>query len=222
MPETIFENEQPTELTPEQVVEKRMKDKDEFIARLQSETAELRAELKSRLSLEELADKVISSKPATAAPQTEPVKPNAEPKELDLQTEIAKVIAERERANTRQQNLEKAKAALKEQFKDDYNNALKRVASELEVSENFLTEMAATSPTAFIKLVADNTKVQPENPQAPPRSTVNTQASFGQNVRKDANYYRELRLKDLALYLSPKIQNEMHDEAIRQGSAFYG
>jgi hypothetical protein len=169
--------------------------------------------------LEELADKVISSKPATVEPQTEPVKPNAEP-ELDLKAEIAKILSERERTNTRVQNIEKAKQVLKEQFKDDYNNALKRVATELEVSETFLTEMAATSPTAFIKLVTDNNKSQPSNPQTPPRNSVNPIASFNQNIRKNAAYYRELRQKDLGLYLSPKIQNEMHDEAIRQGSAF--
>lgn len=220
--ETIFETEnEPANLTPEQVIEKRLKDKDDFIARLQNEGAELRAELKARLTLEELADKVITPRPANPEPSTEPVRPNAEPEKIDIQAEIAKVIAERERMNARSSNLDKAKRVLKDQFKEDYNNALKRVAAELEVSETFLTEMAATSPTAFVKLVAANTKPVSTNPNSPPANSVNPVASFGQQSTKNASYYRELKKADLAAYLSPKVQNEMHSEAMRQGSAFY-
>lgn len=199
-------------------------EKDRFIAQLQAEGATFREEIKARLSLEELADRIARQTPngePSPTQRSEPGSPQAEPAPTDLKAEVKRLLEEERSTQNRQSNLEKSKQAAKERFGGDYNATLRQIAEELSVSDKFLTDMAASSPAAFIKLI-DSVKTPDNNRSfAPPSGSVDTSKNFNTQVRRNKAYFDNLRKTDLNGYLSKRVQNEMHREAMAQGQAFY-
>lgn len=103
------------------------------------------------------------------------------------------------------------------------NQAMQLKAAELDMSIEDLMEQAAKSPKAFFALVGLNDVAR----QAPaPRGNVNPAAlntlnPSGQAAAGTYGYYEQLRKENPRLYNSPKIQLQMHKEAMEKGEAFF-
>lgn len=198
---------------------------DSHISNLEKELQELRTDLQARLTVEEMLERVERSQKAPTDPTRE--KPDTarhepgSPKEVDLAAEVAKALKSEKEKERREANLEKTRAGLKERFGADYNQKLKEIAAQLEVSEDFLSGMAVTSPSGFFKLVDSVAKRDNDKPVVPPAPSFDPAKIKDYQGTKTAAYYRELRRTDPNTYFSRRVQNEMHREAVRQGAAFY-
>ena len=212
--------------TPDEIVKAKVH-ADKHITTLESELAELRTELAARVSVEEMLEKIQTPAPVQQQQPTRemPTTPRQEPgsseePKVDLQSEVQKLLKQEKEKDRRDANIKAAREGLKERFGADYNAKVKQIASDLEVSEDYLTSVAASSPNGFLKLIDsvapkdDNRPTTPPNPQYNPTRVPSID-------KKNAAYYRELKKSDPTAYFSKKTQKEMHDQALKMGPAFY-
>lgn len=233
----LFDNDQTVEVTFDALVGEGKKFKsaddlarakieaDRFIEQLKKEADEARTELRSRLSLEELSEQLLSRtvQPNPGTPPQEADRRQDDPpaNPIDLKAELQKLLQEEKTKASREQNIAEARKALKDRFGGDYNATLRQIAEELGVSDKFLADTAATSPVAFLKLVDSVKAPDPNRPLAPPQGHVDTSKQFNPQSVKNNAYYQRLRKEDPKRYFSKQIQRELYEEAMRQGSKFF-
>lgn len=205
--------------------------KDAFIEQLKAENAQMRASLRGEQKIDEFLTKLAETKPTPPKDSTEgqpPVNSDANqlnnsnpPKGLTL-TDVEEVLLKRERERTEAQNLNTVLVKVKEAFGADYQTVLSQKAQELGMTADELLVEAKTRPAAFLKLVEAD-KVGRQQAGAPPRSQVNTSGFNANNVpeRTQAWYNKMRREIGDAKFFSPKIQNELHKDALRLGEAFF-
>lgn len=207
--------------TPEDLAKAKL-ESDSFINKLKGELQEMRTELQSRLTLEEMMDKIRSQEPPAGEMQnTTQQEPGPSESTNDLEQRVRKLLEEERSKESRERNIKTVRDTLKQRFGADYNNRLKSLAQSLEVSESFLTDMAGKSPQAFIALVEGSSKTDTSPSGAPPRSSMDVNHSMNEASRKNWAYYSNLRKQDPRSYFSAKVQAEIHKEAMRQGPKFY-
>lgn len=200
-------------------VAKKIVHADQHISNLEKELAEMRQELQTRLTVEEMMEKLESKAPTREIPDTPRQEPGKE-KDIDLTSEVQKLLKQEKEKERRETNIATSRAGLKERFGADYNQRLKSIAEELSVSEEFLTQMAASSPSGFLKLVDSVAKPDDNRPTTPPKSAADP-LKLASPDRKNKAYYEKIRKENPALYFSRRVQNEMHNEAVKQGAAFF-
>ena len=211
---------------------KRLADKDAFIAQLQEENArdrELATKTVSEMAeVKELLKKLQEQKPATP-PEKSEVKPDVVPSGLsdeDFAKRIKAVNETLSREEKLKNNVELVAQELVKVFGDEVkaNEAVKQKAAELGVSTGFLQKLASESPKAFLVQMGVTEKSITASP-APARSTLNT-SSLVDSRTQDARpgtykYWQEEMKKFPNRILPPKLQNQMHEEALKLGDAFY-
>lgn len=207
--------------TPEDVA-KALVEKDRFITQLQDENATARQELRSRTNLEEIVERL---KPAGNPPNDSEIsqpprqEPIVEQKPEDLEATVLALLQAERQKDAKAKNLETAHSGLRERFGADYKQTLRSIVSELGVSEQFVSDLAASSPAGFLKLVDSVRAPDDKRPVTPPTSrdpVIPTSSG-----RRNKAYYDELRRTDINKYLTPRIQNQYHQDAIEQGDSFY-
>lgn len=209
-------------------IAKRLEDKDAFIAQLQAETAEMRAELARKAALEDMLEEARrnAAKPPER-PDGEGKQPAPEPQKPLNEDELVERVLKAQEAKTQEAkakaNVDAAAARLIELFGTE-EAAAKIVAdraSELGIGVKFLMDTAKQSPDAFYKLM----ELQTAPKQAPaPNSNVNPQALalHASGVKEGTNaYYEKLRQDMGAAFYTPKIQQQRMKDRIRLGDAFY-
>jgi len=195
---------------------------DAHIRRLEREAQALRTDLENSVRMKEFLDNLKSVAPTKTAEElnagTPPREPNADvPKGLSL-ADVEKLMQERERSARENQNLEKAVSVAKQAFGANYGHVLSQKAEEMGISKEWLTDVAKTNPTAFLKLVGAETGNQ--NTTLFPQSSVRSVPQ--NNVQtKNLAYYQKLRKDDPVRYHSREVQMEMHREAEKQGDSFF-
>lgn len=201
---------------------------DAFIERLKGETAGLRQELNTRLKLEEAVERLSarqqppSSEPEPKAPEQGTEKKSATPEELE--TQIQKILDAERKKTQRERNFAAVERALQDAFGPTYKRAVTEQAKKLGLGEEFLSNLAAEQPAAFLKLLDVNR--QPEansTATTAPRTSVSSEAlgfKPGDGVKRQS-YYDKIKKADPKRYWSPQVQNELHREAIRQGESFF-
>lgn len=146
--------------------------------------------------------------------------------EQDLVERIREVTrAEREREQA-DKNINTVTDRLVETFgsEEAARDKLKARAQELGVSTKFLMDVAVKSPAAFYAQM--NLDATPR--QVPgPRGDVNPMALQAQTQGTQAKpgtyaFYEEMRKTNPRLYKSPKVQLEMHNQALQNPEAFFG
>lgn len=206
-----------------------------FIDRLKKEAADLRQELNTRLTMEQYLDKMGTLNQRNQEPDAgfnEPNDPNfGENKPAFKQEDIEKIVdqkvSEREWQRIQAQNIAEVKNELNKAFGNSVPDKLREASKELGMTEQEMNELAAAKPKAFLKLVGA-LEQRAQSPQSqdslftPPRSVVNTGVKdLGPTAHRDSKYYRELKQKDPKEYWTPRIQNQMHKDALSIGEAFF-
>lgn len=206
---------------------------DEHIKNIEAEMAELRRELETRISLQTFLDQQKNSQNTPPVSSSVPTSQNQnapkgnEPTPLskdDIAEYVKNAIIQEKTALTREQNIDYTVSELTKMFGANYVDKLTKVSQDLGVGKDFLNNLAAEQPKAFLKLVSDSASVA--KPQAgnytPPRSVVNTTpVTQQQGTTKNWTYYQTLKKNDPKAYFDARTQAEMHREAIRQSEAFY-
>lgn len=201
---------------------------DLFIQRLQKENEGMRTELAARTTLENLIDKIGTNKNTFVEPKANPTlggdeKENSEAKFTPETVDklLADKLSEYDKRREQERNLQVVTKSLVETFGPNYSSHLESVASELNLSKPFLTELAKTQPSAFMKLVGVSTKrVSNEVSSHHIQPSVAGNAGTASGGVKDFSYYEKIRTSNPNLYWSREVQNEMHKEATRQGESF--
>lgn len=196
---------------------------DKFIAQLQRETAELRAELSARPThdrTQEILDRMEALRAApTTERQPEPMVTErvVETKGLSVE-DVDRLLNEREKARLRTQNIELAKEELVKRFGPNYSDVLKTLAGKLQVSTDFLEQTAATSPQALLKLVDAEKQ---SSVFTPPSGSSATSFTPTGGVHNKASHYVKLREANRKEYLSLATQSKMYKDAMALGEEFY-
>jgi hypothetical protein len=145
-----------------QALAKAVAHKDAFIEQLKAETAGMRQDLQTRLKMEDFLAKL--------APPPAPTSDNQAAQRPAEQTatkeELLKLLEEREAAAARQRNLTEAKETLQKTFGPNYASKVREVAANLNTSEAFFNDLAATNPAALYKLLGVGEQ-RPQSFEAP-------------------------------------------------------
>lgn len=197
---------------------------DAFIERLKTEQAGLRAELKTRVSLQEFMDKMNTTPQSSATNQETPsTATGEEPKPITV-ADLDNILEQRDQQRKQVQNLDFTKQKLIEAWGPSYATELKKRAQDLGgLGPEFLDDLAKKQPNAFLKLL-DVTPIQVETPVqntlfSPPQSSVRTTSVTNNN--KDWKYFENLRKNNPSQYWSAETQNDMFNNAKALGENFY-
>lgn len=209
--------------TPEDLARAKA-ESDAFILRLQNETKALRDDLNARQRLEDLLDKMQNGQTTnTNSNQNNQHGENNEGTALTpdrITAMVEETVLKREQAARSAQNLAEVRSTLTQHYGSDYLNRLTSAASDLGVTNEFLNNLAASQPKALYRLLGVGQK-QDTTLFAPPRSTGSVQSSGPTGGERDQTYYSKLKATDSKAYWSPKVQNEMHKDAMRLGERFF-
>jgi len=205
-------------------------EKDAFIERLKRENAALRGESKAKTTLEELVDQLRRGPRETpnsdVTPQTNEQVSQKTFTPEEVQALIRQELDQQTKVRTQQQNIEQVKAKLQEAWGQDYVRKLEQTAKELGVGKDFLQDMAAKAPQAFLRTVGVQQATTPkDNPvdlfSNLPKPSVNTSMYKTGDGERRKSYYDRLLREDRQKYLSKEVQNEMHKQAMKLGPDFF-
>lgn len=204
-----------------EVIAKGKIDADEHIANLERQLEEMRADLGKSDYAKTLLETLQGKAGDTGSPKPEEAKP-AEQNTTDaasLESLVEEAIRKREAEATTAENLRQVEETLTKVYGDKASDAVRTKAQELGMSLDSLQELAEKSPTAFLRLVGEQTSVSTPKTMTP---SVNTQAStFNTSAERDWAYFQKLRRESPQRYYTPKVQQELMDQRTKLGDRFY-
>jgi hypothetical protein len=196
--------------------------KDHHISQIETENKGMREDLTGRQRMEELIEKfssVQNSKPDDndGQPGREVGTPVPALKSEDLDQLIEQKLSAKQQQMKREENLATVKTTLSQKLGPNYSNKLREQAQNLNVSETFLTTIAAENPQAFYRLVGLDAR-QEQGLFTPPQSSVNS-SGLGTSPTQLRNkaFYTKLRQENPAEYWSVQTQNRIHEDAFALG-----
>lgn len=208
-------------------IAKALLEKDRFIKQLQTETAGLRSELTTRSSVEEALDRLLSTnKPPSTPTATDPAgTTNADASSVKGLTieEVQRLLEEKEAKTRESANLALVKAKLTEVFGTSWQQELIKKGKEIGESAEFFEALAKKNPNALLAIVGKPAN-QPQSPNLSQGSVNTTQQALGGTtgtVRNQSYYDNLKKTMKPAEYFSPKIQNQLHQDALKLGEAFF-
>lgn len=190
------------------VMQQRIKDKDDFIETLKQENQDFRTRisiLEEKLQNMEDISEVLSNKGQEQAVSNQDTGLD----ENELVGKVIESLNQRQTEAARDENFDTVVNTLTEQFgKDNVNSKVQQYAQELGMSVDDMKETARKSPQAFYRLTGiESTKSQaPQSPQ-PTHSNVNSQA-MPNTGEKDHSYYMHLMRNNPREFWKPEVQRE--------------
>lgn len=191
---------------------------DEHISRLAEENRQLREQVVSGKTLDDVLERIEANRKAEG--DTTPVKPQGVSAD-DIAKIVEQTITGRETARTRDANQKKADQMLKAQFGEKAVEVFRASASTPEKAKA-LSELAAVDPDAFMQLFkGEPYKGNPSDGSNTRSDAVAKPTVSTQQVGTKA-YYDEMRRKDPAKFWASTTQLEMHKAAQADPNKFWG
>ncbi len=188
------------------------KESDDFIVRLQEENAQIRKELQSRPTADEITNRVKDTLSTVTKPTTEVVNQPTPFTKADLQPVVKEILAQTQQQDRARVNVEEVTVKLDTLYGDRQKASkfLADKASELGVSIQYLEQTAAQSPKAFYSLVGvtDNPNTQTNSTRT--KGSISTD-SLKQGTDESWEGFQKLRRENKAKYFSPAVQNRIHE-----------
>ncbi len=187
---------------------------------LRQDYAKLREEYNAGPSLKELIDQMKASKESNND-RTQFVN---EDKSDTLDLTKVKEAARQEYLTLKQQETEErnynsVQAKLIEKYGPNYAQTLKQQVSSLELTSDFVNDLARKHPTVLLKTLGLDGEAQKEMFQAPPKSTDRSDP-FGYTPKRTWSHYEKIRKADPTRYYDPKTQDQMFKDAAALGDSF--
>jgi hypothetical protein len=173
---------------------------DDFIERLKTELSELRTELRSRNTVEELLARTKNNVLPNPADNQEVLGDNVNtgtPSLKDLESLLDRRLTEREQLTARQNNLTQVKNALIENWGQNFPIKLAQVARENGYSQAMLDQMAQENPNAFYRLV--DLKPQTNSFNTLPNNSISAERSLTGNRQKPGMGWSHWKARQKAL-----------------------
>lgn len=204
---------------------------DKAIKQREQELAELRAELNTRLSLEEFLAKTSANvstqgnnPPVEQTPQKVEATPSVSKDEvLNL---VREALSTEKTKQTVSQNVDEVRSSLQKKWGTNWNKHLEDKISELGVGKEFLSDIAGRSPKAALALLGVTQEPKsPTNPNAslPPQSGMSSLPSAGDeytNGVRNRNYWEKIRTTDPKSYHSKEKVLERYNDMMRLRDAW--
>lgn len=192
---------------------------DSYIETLKQENESLKLKAAEGKSVAELLEALkqdknpIMDNPLDKGTQTPPAL-----KEEDIAKIALETLNKSETERRIKSNYDASVAKMREVWGNDANKKLVEVASALSVSIDDLVEVARKSPNAFYQMTGLNADRSVPGGTVAPKGTVN----LGTNTKKrDAAYYRDLKVQNPSLWKDTKTQIQMHRDAQSIGEDFF-
>lgn len=199
---------------------------DAHITRIERENKELREDLAKRATLDEVMTRISQNKQETPPQGNQP--PQGEPPaqgltKAELEDYVSSKLAEANAERTAQTNFGSVVAELKKAWGPDFQDKLEAKRAELGLGKEWLTQLAGAQPKAFLSLMGIGTSASVGTPFGVTPSGVNSVAVTQANSsgEKTQKYYKNLRATDPVKYNSKATQNEMYNQAMKLGEAFF-
>lgn len=193
---------------------------DRFIAKLQSETEELRGEVKARIGLEEFLTKV-NTPPKNENEQTpQGNQPQPAPSSLDIEQLVEQHLSKAQANKIKADNQKRVNDTLSQVWGSDTQKNFVQAAQALNMSTDDLRTLAERSPDAFFRVVGVSTQPNAPSVGSVPRSTVQVGIT-GATPERNFAYYQSLKKTDPKTYFSTKTQLQMHQDGARLGEKFF-
>ena len=193
---------------------------DSFIEQLKREAQELRQEVSSKATMDEIMTQIrqLAPKPVEGQPPVTPVVPSQN--QDDLETVVSRLLEQRKNEDKVSHNRSAVEAKIAEKWGADAQLQMNKKAKELGVELSYLQKIATESPSAFFRLVGlDQSPVQAQ-PVVAPRSGVNPPQTQGSDVRND-KYWQAVKARNPQEYFSKAAMNQRYKDAMVLGDAFF-
>lgn len=197
---------------------------DQHITKIESENANLRREVDSRLNYEDLLDKLNASRVQSAS-SSDPDLDDGERDEAGKLTEdvvdrlIESKLTKKQQEAVQASNVAFAKKELARTLGQDYVQKLRKLGPELDMTEQEMEYLAATKPKALLQMVAPQQRPVTDNSFAPPVSRTNTSSIT--TGEKTNSYYKEQLRKNPKLALDTNFVREQMTQAKKLGESFF-
>lgn len=204
-------------------VAKSLVEKDRFIRQLQRENGEVRADLASRISVEEKVDRLLQGTPVVPNKPLE-TPSGSQPNEsitpgLSLE-DVEKLLDKKKQEGIAEANLLQTRRELEKLYGSDWAKVVQAKAKELGESVEFITELAKSKPNVLLRLLGEKPAAQASSPSFSGQNTTSSIMATGTQQRT-MSYYNKLKAQDVVKYNSPTIQNQMHKDALQLREAFF-
>jgi len=202
---------------------------DQFIKRLQEENAGMREDLKNRVTIESLVDKIeASTKNKNSSDNTnkeyqselesyrhEGNNSNEALSKEDLETLIENRLRQEEQKREQARNRNHIASVLQQNWGPSWQYDLTKKANELGVSQDFLVNLADKQPEAFLNIVGGKEKkVSNSNEGFIPSQAKNSQAMGATNssgIKYSWDYFDKMRKERPHEYWSPSTRRLLFD-----------
>ena len=196
---------------------------DRYIQELKDKLAELETDKKVEERVAELLNRQNSNPDPT--PNGEEAHQPAKPSEkVDLTEEVRKILHAESKQARVANNVNEVADKLISVYGDEEkaNQIVKQKAKELNVSVEYLQDVAAQSPQAFYTLIRLDD--QPAHSARPTHGDVNPAALKNNPANAKPNTYRffeQMRKENPKLWSSREIQLQIHKAALANPDAFF-
>lgn len=214
-------------------VAKAIVEKESFIKQLKRENAELRADVVGRSRVEEVVDRLLAQRTQTTTGNSEATNASGEDGAGNSSTntntglteaDVQRILAQERSAQRTEQNVVAVKGKLQEMFGNDWQRVLIAKAKEIGESTEFFDALAKSNPNALIALVSNSKKEEKKQDSALFTQGINTTGqTLNQNTQnvRNKSFYDKLKQTNPKDYWTPRVQNQMHKDALAQGALFF-
>jgi len=156
--------------------------------------------------------------PVSAVPNTQGTEgqENTTLKPEDIESLLADALTKRDQESVVKKNLKTVQDALVSTYGTEAQAEVLKKAQELNVSAEFLDDLASKSPKSFLTLMG---QPQPKAEQPIVSGEVNTSTSVPS--KRDAKYYHEMLRKNPKQWKSLAMQQQMLKDKAEQGQSFF-
>lgn len=193
-----------------------IKFRDRQMDELRTDLMKAQEEIQKGKAIDDLLTQLNQREPAP--PVNTPPKENTPPPSLSL-NDVDKWYADKKRAEIESQNFSAVQNKLMERFGQRAGDFLQEQAQTLGLTKEEVNSLAKKSPEAFYRTMGLNQQGQ-DLFMAPPRSDSRPSTFAPQPVKRDWNFYQDMKAKNSKQYWDPKTQLQMHRDAEALGDAF--
>ena len=198
---------------------------DQFLNQMKTENEQLRGELDKRLNAEDMVDRIKREHEELQASMKAQENTTPQLDEKALSDLISQTLDQKNTQKVAQDNIQAVDSKMKELFgTDKASEILQTKSKELNLSVEYLAEVAAKSPDGFYSLlgIGRDKTITPSITA----STTNTEAvakvnSIGAVEADTWNSFESLRRSDPKKYYTPTVQNKLFKARQDKGQAFY-
>ena len=205
-------------------VAKSLVEKDRFIKQLQRENAETRADLASRVSVEEKVDRLLQGnlppiiKPLETPSGSEDIGKSSSGLSLE---DVEKLLDKKKQETVSEQNLLQTRRDLEKVYGPEWAKVVQAKAKEIGESVEFMTELAKSKPAVLLRLLGEKPVTPSSGPSFQGQNTTSNVLSSGNTQQRTMSYYNKIKSQDIVKYNTPAVQNQMHKDALQLREAFF-